>query len=162
MPTFFRHRKPGCSTTSNVQGGHQNWTTDEADIAGEGGTNQQPKEPYKTKSNQSNRKETGGKPVRKLQTPRGMSLQTEIEEEKNTNKSPEKDDDAASSSSEAISPSPKRQNQKQTPTTVATRKSTRNQQTTLTTSLGNPIPINTIESASTTGRRPFEIDSPPD
>ena len=91
-----------------------------------------------------------------------MSLQTEIEEEKNTNKSPEKDDDAASSSSEAISPSPKRQNQKQTPTTVATRKSTRNQQTTLTNSLGNHIPINAIESASTTGRRQFEIDSTPD
>ena len=67
-------------------------------------------------------KRTGGKPVRKLQTPRGLSLQTETEHE--TNKSPEKDDDSSSTSEEPISPSPKRQNQKNTPPATATRKST--------------------------------------
>ena len=84
-------------------------------------------------------KRTGGKPVRKLQTQRGMSLQTENEQE--TNKSPEKDDDSSSTSEEPISPSPKRQNQKNTPPATATRKSTRNRQATLATALGNPIPI---------------------
>ena len=44
--------------------------------------------PTKRKANKAAGKRTGGKPVRKLQTPRGMSLQTETEQE--TNKSPEK------------------------------------------------------------------------
>ena len=66
-------------------------------------------------------KRTGGKPVRKLQTPRGMSLQTEIEQIYNT---AEKEDDSSSTSEETTSLSPKRQNQKNTPPATATRKST--------------------------------------
>ena len=112
--------------------------------------------PIKRKANKAKGKRAVGKPIRKLQTPRGMSLQTEIEEEKNTNKSPENDDDS-SSSSEDISPSPKRLNQKQTPPTVATRKSTRNRQATLTTALGNQTSIKTFESAITTGKRNLKL-----
>ena len=53
-------------------------------------------------------KRTGGKPKRKLQTPRGMSLQTEMEKTINE----EKQYDTSTTSEENISPSPKRQNQK--------------------------------------------------
>ena len=67
----------------------------------------------KRKANEATGKRTGGKPKRKIQTPRRMSLQTETEQE--TNKSPEKNDDSSSTSEEPISPSPKRQNQKYTP-----------------------------------------------
>ena len=66
-------------------------------------------------------KRTGGKPVRKLQTPRGMSLQTEIEQIYNN---AEKEDESSSASEETTSLSPKRQNQKNTPPATATRKST--------------------------------------
>ena len=99
----------------------------------------------------------GGKPVRKLQTPRGMSLQTEIEQIDNN---AEKEDDSSSTSEETTSPSPKRQNQKNTPPATATRKSTRNQQATLATALGNPIPISTVQITRATGIKQFEIDSP--
>ena len=117
----------------------------------------------KSQSNPTKRKATGkrigGKPVGKLQTPRGMSLQTETKME--TNKSPEKDDDSSSMSEEPITPSPKRQNQKNTPPATATSKSTRNRQATLVTALCSPIPICTIQIASATGKKQFEIDSPP-
>ena len=89
-----------------------------------------------------------------------MNLSTKIEQE--TNKSPEKDDDSSSTSEEPISPSPKRQNQKHTPPATATRKSTRNRQATLATALGNPIPISTIQIVRATGKKQFEIDSPPE
>ena len=88
-----------------------------------------------------------------------MSLQTKIEQEKN--KSPEKDDKSSSRSEELISLTPKRQNQKHTPPATATRKSTRNRQATLAISQGNPIPNSTIQIASATGKKQFEIDSPP-
>ena len=65
-------------------------------------------------------------------------------------------------SEEPIAPSPKRQNQKNTPPATATRKSTKNRQATLATALGNPIPISTIQIASATGKKQFEIDSSPD
>ena len=116
--------------------------------------------PTKRKANKAIGKRTGGKPVRKLQTPRGMGLQTETEEEKKTNRSPEKDDDSSSTSEDPISPSPKRQNQKNTPLAIATSKSTRNRQATLATALGNSIPISTIQIASATGEKLSEIDSP--
>ena len=60
---------------------------------------------------------------------------------------------------EPIAPSPKRQNQKNTPPATATIKSTKNRQATLATALGNPIPISTIQIASATGKKQFEIDS---
>ena len=41
MPTFLRHGKSECSTTSNFQGGHQNGTADKVDETGEGGKKQQ-------------------------------------------------------------------------------------------------------------------------
>ena len=63
------------------------------------------------------RKLTGRKPVRKLQTPRGMSLQTEIDQIPNN--SSEKEDDSSSTLEETTSPSPKRQNQKNTPPATA-------------------------------------------
>ena len=50
----------------------------------------------------------GGKLTRKLQVPRGMSLQTEMEKTINE----EKEGDLSSTSEENTSPSPKRQNQK--------------------------------------------------
>ena len=103
-------------------------------------------------------KRTRGKLTRKLQTPRGMSLQTEIEKKTNT----EKEDDLSFTSEENTSPSPKRQNQKITPPVIATRKSTRARQATLATALGNPIPINAIQNTSTAGTKHFEIDSPPE
>ena len=81
-------------------------------------------------------KGTGGKPVRKLQTPRGMSLQTEIEQ---INNNAENEDDSSSTSEETTSTSPKRQNQKNTPPATATRKSTRNRQATLATEQGDPF-----------------------
>ena len=104
-------------------------------------------------------KRTGGKTVRKLQTPRGMSLQTEIEQ---INNNAEKEDDSSSTSEETTSPSPQRQIQKITPPATATRKSTRNRQATLATALGNPIPISRVQITSATGTKQFEIDSPPE
>ena len=74
---------------------------------------------------------TGGKPTRKLQTPRGMGLQTEIEQTNNA----EKDDGSSYTSEENNSPSPKRQNQKKTPPAIATKKSTRARQVTLASAL---------------------------
>ena len=103
-------------------------------------------------------KRTGGKPIRKLQTPRGMSLQTEIEQPKNT----EKDDDSTYTSEENNSPAPKRQNQKIAPPTIATRNSTRARQATLATALENPILINTIQVTKATETKQIEIDSPPE
>ena len=94
-------------------------------------------------------KRTGGKPTRKLQNPRGMGLQTEME--KTINK--EKEDDLSATSEENTSPSTKRQNQKVTPPAIATRKSTRARQATLATTPGNPIPINAIQTTSTTGAK---------
>ena len=105
-------------------------------------------------------KRTGGKSVGKLQTPRGMSLQTEIEQI--TNKSSEKEDDSSSTSEETTSPSPKRQNQKNTPPATAKRKSTRNRQPTLATALGNPISTSTKQITSATGIKQFEFYSPPE
>ena len=103
-------------------------------------------------------KRTGGKPTRKLQTPRGMSLQTEMEKSINL----KKEDDRSFKSEEYTSPSPKRQNQKITPPAIETRKSTRARQATLATVLGNPIPINAIQTTSTAGTKHIEIDSPPE
>ena len=85
-----------------------------------------------------------------------MSLQTEMEQTTNE----EKEDDSSSTSEENTSPSPKRQNQKITPPAIATRKSTRARQAILATALGNPIPINAIQTTSATGTKHFEIDSP--
>ena len=68
----------------------------------------------------------------------------------------------SSTSEENTSPSPKRQNQKITPPAIATRKSTRARQVTLATALGNPIPINAIQTTSTAGTKQFEIGSPPE
>ena len=84
--------------------------------------------PTKRKANKATGKRTGGKPERRLQTPRGTSLQTEIEKEKRINNSPEKYDESSSTSEDIISPSSKRQIQNHTPPAVATRKSTRNRQ----------------------------------
>ena len=105
-------------------------------------------------------KRTGGKPVKKIQTPRGMSLQTEIDQIPNNNS--EKEDDSSSTSEETTSPSPKRQNHKNTPPATATRKSTRNRQATSATALGNLVPISTIQITSATGIKHFEINSPPE
>ena len=90
-----------------------------------------------------------------------MSLQTE-EAVDNANKGVTREDiapsdldkdDNFSSASENVAPSPKRQNQKRTtPTNLATRKTTRNHQSTLTTALGNPMPINTINIINTPNR----------
>ena len=49
-----------------------------------------------------------------------------------------------------------------TPPEIATRKSTRARQAILETALGNPIPINAIQTTSTAGTKQFEIDSPPE
>ena len=57
----------------------------------------------KRKANKATGKRTGGKPVRRLQTPRGMSLQTEVEEEKKISNSPEKDDEFSPTSEDIIS-----------------------------------------------------------
>ena len=160
MPTFFRHRKSECSTISNVQAGHSNWTSDQINKTGEGSTNQS--SPTKRKANKATGKRTGGKPARRLQTPRGISLQTETEEEEKINNSIKKDVDLSSTCEDNISPSPERQNQKHTPPAVATRKSTRNRQAILAAALGNPIPISTIQIASTTGKKLFELGSPPE
>ena len=115
------------------------------------------------KQSQSHEKKSVGKtdwrkPTRKLQTPRGMSLQTEMEQTINE----EKEDNSSSTSEENNSPSPKRQNQKLTPPAIATRKSTRARQATLATALGNPIPINAKQATSATGTNHFENDSPPE
>ena len=93
-----------------------------------------------------------------MQRPRGMSLQTEIEQTNNA----EKEDGSSSTSEETTSPSPKRQNQKITPPATATRKSTRTRQATLATAIGNPIPVNAVQDTSATGTKQFEIDSPPE
>ena len=104
-------------------------------------------------------KRTGGKPVSKLPTPRGMSPQMEIEQ---INKNEDKENDSSSTSEETTSHSPERQNQKNTPPATATRKSTRNLQATLATALGNSVPISTVQITSATGIKQFEIDSPPE
>ena len=104
-------------------------------------------------------KRTGGKPVSKLPTPRGMSPQMEIEQ---INKNEDKENDSSSTSEETTSHSPERQNQKNTPPATATRKSTRNRQATLATALGNSVPISTVQITSATGIKQFEIDSPPE
>ena len=59
--------------------------------------------PTKRKINKATGKRTGRKPVRRLQTPRGMNLQTEVEEEKKISNSPEKDDEFSSTSEDIIS-----------------------------------------------------------
>ena len=141
MLTLFTHKRSERSTTSHVQGGHQ--TNNAREVSTEPGHKQSQSHEKKTMG-----KRTGGTPVRKLQTPRGMSLQTEIEQRDNN---AEKVDDSSSTTEETISPSPKRQNLKNTPPETATRKSTRNRQATLATALGNPIPIRTVQITMQTG-----------
>ena len=70
-------------------------------------------------------KRTGGRPTQKLQTARGLSLQTyDILEKKTVNNEPEKtesshsDNGRSTTSSEDVAPSPKRQNQKSAPPTA--------------------------------------------
>ena len=60
------------------------------------------------------------------------------------------------------SPSHRHQSDKIKSTHHRNKKSTRNRQATLATALGNPIPISTIQIASATGKKQFEIDSPPE
>ena len=48
------------------------------------------------------------------------------------------------------------------PPATATRKSARNRQVTLSTALGNPIPISTVQITGATGTKQIEIDSPPE
>ena len=131
--------------------------------------------PTKRKA-KSKGKPTGGRPIHKLQTTRGMSLQTYNKVEKSTNNNTRDksttrlsdNDEQSSTFSEDIAPSPKRRNQKRTPPTISTvpqRKSTRNRQSALSTSFGNPVPINTISDKNNDGKQKsfrFEIDSPPD
>ena len=141
-------KRSASSTTSHVQGGHHNGATNQANNSREVSTEPERKQSQSHKKKPTG-KRTGGKPVRKLQTQRGMSLETKIEQIPNM--SLEKEDDLSSTSEETTSASPKRQNQKSTPPATATRKSTRNRQATLATALGNPIPISTIQITSATG-----------
>ena len=99
-----------------------------------------------------------------------MGLQTEeavesAHKEASRDKTPSNSDrdDSSSSASEDLAPSPKRHNHQRMPSTnIATRKSTKNRQATLTTALGNPIFIKAIETSNTPETRHFEIDSPPE
>ena len=125
----------------------------------------------KRKATKATGKRTGGRPTKKIHTPRGKSLQTAETADKSTQKEASHDkapsnsdrDENSSSASEDVAPSPKRQNQKRTPpTNIATRKSTRKRQVTLTTALGNLIPINAIETMNTPNMWQFETDSPPE
>ena len=157
MLTSFRHKGSASSPTPPVQGRHHNGapsqTNNARKISTESGHKQSQFHEKKALG-----KRTGGKRIRKMQRPRGMSLQTEIEQTNNA----EKEDDSSSTSEETTSPSPKRQNQKITPPATATRKSTRTRQATLATAIGNPIPINAVQDTSATGTKQFEIDSPPE
>ena len=114
-------------------------------------------------------KRTGSRPTRKIQTPRGMSLQTEEAIENATKGATREEiapsdsdkDENSSSASEDNAPSLKRQNQKRTPpTNTDIRKSLRNRHSTLSTALGNPNPINTISVTSNHKSRQLEIDTP--
>ena len=150
MLTFFRHKQSTSSTTSHVQGGYHNGIACQTNDTRENSTKSGHKQvqSYKKKGV---RKMNWRKTNKKLQTPRGMSLKTEIEQTSNA----EKDDDSSSTSEENNSPSPKGQNQKITPPAIA-------RQATLATTLGNPIPTNAKQLTSATGTKYFEIDSPPE
>ena len=128
-----------------------------------------------TKKAKPTGKRTSGHPIHKLQTTRGMSLQTDEYVVKltdnNTREKPASsisdNDDQSSTSSEAIAPSPERQTQKLTPPTITTvpqQKSTRNRQSALSTAFGNHIPINAIIDKDDKGQKSFRfvIDLPPD
>ena len=60
----FRHRKAEGSTTSNVQGGHQNWAH-QTNRTGEGSIELEPKQPHKKEGKQSDRKEDWRKTSKK-------------------------------------------------------------------------------------------------
>ena len=72
MPTFFRHKRSAGSSTPHVQGGHHSGAANQLTFQEKTAQSQSISKISPTKK--ATGKRTGGKPVRKLQTPRGMSL----------------------------------------------------------------------------------------